>query len=120
MEYMLVTLPDEKTSLAIPTHRITGINEIQKLHSIPFATGPVKKIVIFRDKLYAIPIEFEQHISRLFLLLDNFLAIPIEGIMARVEDDFLRTEKGYLLHHGRKYKILIPERIFPQEEVSAQ
>ena len=120
MEYMLVTLPDKKSSFAIPTHRIVGINEIQNLHTIPFATGPVKKVVIFRDKLYAIPVEFEQQESRLFLLLDNFLAIPIEGIIARIEDDFLTTEKGYLLHHGRKYRILIPERILPQEEVSAQ
>ncbi len=116
MEYLLIKLLDEKEGLAIPTSRVVGIEEAKEVHRIPFAYEKLSKVVTFRDKLYAIPEKFEKGKNNIFIFLDNHIAIPISGVIARVETDFLTIKKEYAVFKREKFRILEPEKILPDEE----
>ncbi|GEM_PF-5705577 len=105
MKYFLVKSSDGSL-LAVPLERVDGVEEVEKVFSIPFYRGKdLKGAVVFREKIYAI-INRVNAEHMLFLFLRGGRTIQIEGILATVEDEKVEQEEGWLLYGGERYRII--------------
>ncbi len=112
----MIELPAKEEGVAVPINRVKGVEDAERNYAIPFSRGSIRRVVTFRDKLYAVPEVFFSEQTSLYLFLDNNIALSISGIISRIEQNSVKIEDNCIVYGGRKFKIIDPERIVSEQE----
>ncbi len=98
MEYLLSEAGNSKF-IAIPVNLTIAVAQIEQIFSIPFVKkGVFKNILVYKDKIYAIDSSYQDKEENFFILLKNSIALPVKGIIAKVNESEDIKDITYMRH----------------------
>ena len=96
MEYLLSETGNNEF-IAVPLNIIVAVAQVERVFPIPFVKkGIFKNILAYKDKIYAIDSSFQDKEENFFILLKNSIALPVKGIIARVNESESIEEITYM------------------------